>query len=449
LPNLINQTPWYRPQPQDPEAFAQVRDVDPTIAKYAGIWAEQARSFKAWEPGRFHMFENRARTGDAVGPSVIDTPLLPYSRWVQLNDVLVAQRVAEQYQQRASFKPLERRRIDEQNYFGDLNPGPSVLNGPDDGWVSWFTGSLGAGFDQSIVTPIYELPNEYRAPDRRQIDVRAINQPDTDWQYPQNDAYTASQGAWNIEEVSLRSADRRAINVAAISEPEFAAWFQGTIAQTITPVFQRSERTQERLKINTALVSQPDVDWEGFLNSAGPAFDTSLWPAIDIRSSKFTTVAQRIEDRPRRWNYPVVDMQVLLPAIDILQSVSALRPSLSAIVEPEFTWIYPVTDALVAKVVMPEILLPLRYRSADSQAIDTRRIVEPNSQWLYNLLFPPVAFDPKLWPAVVMPSYRAGDRRVLNVRGGLYLPDFGWLTVNIPAIVIATGMKHKRKWRRS
>src|SRR6185295_12558444 len=127
---------------------------------------------------------------------------------------------------------------------------------------------------------------------------------------PQNDAYTASQGAWNIEEVSLRSPDRNVINVsrideplqspliwkafdtytastvmpavfelnakqilsgtakinvAAISEPEFPAWFQGTIAQIITPIFQRSDRTAEPFKI-TIFINQPDIDWDGFLN---------------------------------------------------------------------------------------------------------------------------------------------------------------------------------------
>lgn len=284
--NWIQQNPLYRPQPQNIAAFSEVRDVDPVVATWAGIWAQESQSFKAWEPGGFHINELRKRTGDAVGPSVIDEP--PFTWWKNVVDTNVAQTmIAPLYEERAGFKAWEPGRfhiLENKVRTGDA-VGPSIIDEPSFAWI--WEGAVEPYLTKSIMPPVStEMPSDYRSPDRSKIDVRNINEPDTDWQYSvESSIYASYVPALDNRYARYRAYERNKIDVRAINTPEFSPWTRlpvDAIIATYAGIWAepQSFRARQRAGVNVANIIEPLI-WPTYPPAPPPP--TTTRPLRTIR----------------------------------------------------------------------------------------------------------------------------------------------------------------------
>lgn len=418
MPNLIQQTPYPRTTPQLPYSrWASLVDAD--VATWSPTWIVQRNSYRPAPRGRIAR-ATHSRAGDVIGPEVMPEPIPPYSTWQSIIDADVAQRfIAPIYQERSSFKAPERRRIDKLRAFGDLNPGPSVLDEPSPAPWEKYAVDNAVVFDPSVVTPTYYMA-DFMARAANRIDVRAVNQPDTDWVWDINDdviAQTIIPPTYNLK---YRATDPVRIDTRSIAEPS-AAWIwsrtDDVVAQTIVPLFELQPKyiSPERRKTFVSFVNEPDTSWIWLENDN---FIASVLPGI-LQPLKF-----RAPDRP---------------SIDT-----------RTIVEPySIPWIWRVSDDVIATIA-PNLWVP-KYLARDRQRVDVREISEPEFSWIIVPLAPPyVPLDPTLWPAIEqqLNAIRTRSRNELNVIT-INVPGFGWVTGYIPPVVIATGSHEKRKWRRS
>ncbi len=321
MPNLIQQTPYPRTVPQLPYSrWASLVDAD--VATWSPTWIVARNSYRPAPLGRIAR-ATHSRIGDAIGPEVMSEPIPPYSTWVSINDGLVAAQspswivgrnsyrpqplgriarathsirgdvigpevmaepippystwqsiidadVAQRfispiYQERSSFKSLERRRIDKRSAFGDLNPGPSIIDQPSN--VPWqkYEVDNAVAFDTSVVTPTYYVADFMaRAADR--IDVRGVNQPDTDWVWAKNDDVIA-QTIVPLLQAKYISPERRKTFVSFVNEPDNSPWIwlenDNFIASVLPGILQPLKfRTPDPQSIDTRAIVEPySIPW--------------------------------------------------------------------------------------------------------------------------------------------------------------------------------------------
>lgn len=488
--NLISQTPYPRTAPILPYSrWAQL--VDANVATWSPAWIVARNSYRPAPIGRIAK-DTHSRCGDAIGPYVLPEPIPPYSRWQQIIDADVEQRmIAPLYT--PDYRSADRRTIN-----------VAAINQPDDSWNPWLA-SQSQPFDPTVVAPSYSVP-DFMAPERQKINVRSINQPDTDWVWDRNDdvvAQTVIPPTYNLKyrqddrqrldtrsvsEPSLAwiwdrtddvvaqtvvplfelpnkyvSPERRKIFVSAINEPDFSPWIwkvnDSYVASSVLSAFLESFRTPEAAKILVSAINEPSfAPWvwlvnDGYVASAIlPSFLRSF-RAADRASIAVTSVS---EPGSSPWIYPVSTIiapfdAAFWPMMEVSRSLrSPDTPKLKVLNEPSLApWIWLVNDGDMARLV-PNLWVP-RYLSQERRKLDVRSITEPEGGWVIVPITPPyVPLDPKLWPAIEQQMHAIrgrgrGEIQVVNIN----IPGFGWVTGYIPPVVIATGSHEKRKWRRS
>ncbi len=349
MPNLIQQTPHPRTVPQLPYSrWASLVDAD--VATWSPTWIVQRNSYRP-APLRRIARATHSRIGDVIGPEVMAEPIPPYSTWVSINDALVAAqspswivgrnsyrpaptgRIARAthsragdvigpdvmaepsfawnwkgaveaditklmipplYQEQSSFKSLERRRIDKQQAFGDLNPGPSIIDQPSN--VPWqkYEVDNAVAFDTSVVTPTYYLADFMaRAADR--IDVRAVNQPDADWIWAKNDDVIAQTLVPLFQlQPKYISPERQKTFVSFVNEPDNSPWIwrvSDDVIATIAPnLWVPKYLARDRDRVDVREISEPEFGW--IIVPLAPPYvplDPQLWPAIEQQLNAIRT----------------------------------------------------------------------------------------------------------------------------------------------------------------
>ncbi len=350
MPNLIQQTPYPRTVPQLPYSrWASLVDAD--VATWSPTWIVQRNSYRPAPRGRIARATHSIR-GDVIGPEVMAEPIPPYSTWVSINDALVAAQsptwivgrnsyrpqplgriarathsirgdvigpevmaepippystwqsiidadVAQRfispiYQERSSFKSLERRRIDKRSAFGDLNPGPSIIDQPSN--VPWqkYEVDNAVAFDTSVVTPTYYLA-DFMARAADKLDVRGVNQPDADWVWSRNDDVTA-QTLVPLFELQPKdiSPERRKPFVPFVNEPDNSPWIwriSDDVIATIAPnLWVPKYLARDRERVDVREISEPEFGW--IIVPLAPPYvplDPQLWPAIEQQLNAIRT----------------------------------------------------------------------------------------------------------------------------------------------------------------
>ena len=496
MPNLIRQITFERPTPQRID-WAVPRDVDPLVATWTAVfYTERNRTIRAPERRRIdhgHYF------GDLNnGPSTISEPA--FSWWQPVVDAIVSTWAGTlNAEQTRTYRAPERRRIDHGRYFGDLNNGPSILDEPSFAW-NW-EGAVEPYLVKSIIPPIYEMPAEYRAPDPRKVDVRGVSEPNTEWLDTLLDSLTPFdpsiyQGIQD-ELRALRAREPKKL-YGTVDEPEFGWLWEDTVEPFITsivmpPIYEvpAEYRTPEPGKVK--LITEPETDWlQSSLvvtfdpsiyiaafqdyslltpNSSPPLrltaepefiwrdlYDFMRWPAIEqmltraYRSTERSKIfAPSITEPWAPGNFEAADNFISLytPSLWTPKDRAPEGQKLKVIYGPDDSpWIYPLVPVIVTfdSALWPAIEEQLHAFSARDRKKIEAWLTEPEFTWQYLVNDRRTAI---LYPATVEPSFRTRDRAYLELRK-MYLSDYGWLTLNIPAPpAIATGIRHKRKWRRS
>ncbi len=348
MPNLIQQTPYPRTVPQLPYSrWASLVDAD--VATWSPTWIVARNSYRPAPLGRIAR-ATHSRIGDAIGPEVMSEPIPPYSTWVSINDGLVAAQspswivgrnsyrpqplgriarathsirgdvigpevmaepippystwqsiidadVAQRfispiYQERSSFKSLERRRIDKRSAFGDLNPGPSIIDQPSN--VPWqkYEVDNAVAFDTSVVTPTYYLA-DFMARAADKLDVRGVNQPDADWIWAKNDDVIA-QTIVPLLQAKYISPERRKTFVSFVNEPDNSPWIwrvSDDVIATIAPnLWVPKYLARDRQGIDIREISEPEFGWI-IVPNVPPyvPLDPKLWPAIEQQLNAIRT----------------------------------------------------------------------------------------------------------------------------------------------------------------
>lgn len=370
---------------------------DALVAAQSPTWITAINSYRPAPKGRIARSTHSSR-GDVIGPEVLSEPSsVPWQKYEVDNAVVFDPAIVTPTYYVADFMARAPNKIDVR-----------MVNEPD---IDWQYLVNNPPFDATTVTPIYYV-SDFISARRTQIDVRSINQPDTDWQYPVNDTYIQQSVVPPIYNLKYRATEPKRMDMRSIVEPSFAwIWFG---VNDIVISYPLSPTQFELRRALTPFVNQPHSAPWIYPNITVAGFDAALWPALQLKS-------YRMPDGPK------------LRVFD----------------EPSESWTWRTNDDIIARIT-PNLWVP-KYLARERGKIDVREISEPEGGWIIVPLAPPyVPLDPKLWPAIEqqLNAIRTRSRNELNVIT-INVPGFGWVTGYIPPVIIATGSHEKRKWRRS
>jgi hypothetical protein len=265
---------------------------DALVAAQSPTWITARNSYRPAPLGRIAR-ATHSRAGDIIGPEVMAEPSFAWNWKGAVEADITKLMIPPLYQEQSSFKSSERRRIDKLRVFGDLTPGPAVIDQPSN--VPWqkYEVDNAVAFDTAVVTPTYYVA-DFMARAADKIDVRGVNQPDADWIWAKNDDVVAQTIPGILQPLKFRTPDPQSIDTRAIVEPYSIPWIwrvSDDVIATITPnLWVPKYLARDRERVDVREISEPEFGW--IIVPLAPPYvplDPQLWPAIEQQLNAIRT----------------------------------------------------------------------------------------------------------------------------------------------------------------